>query len=327
MSYNYGAYKIVNINVCIRMPRSRSVSMDAGGYESDDIRPGPLTGVPFRRRLLPPICQRRTLVPGSRILHIDTMDGKEGRICLETEGDHASKKDLVASTRCYVHNFEKEPNISTALIGNETIDVVIYSGIQYVHQTSDILRGLCRILRPGGLLLLVIFLQEKMLETNTENTTCSDDGEYARKILTYLRGQLSSSGFSLIVDETSASMESSEGDDVINIEYYGSNEWPYAYIAAERDAYTMEDSSLLEIDTSGRLVYADWSDNNISQGKGKMVFSTRIALYKDMVKDARDLGIPASAIPSLPLNPTKDDVSRARSHLAAIMSSFVCSGL
>ena len=49
--------------------------------------------------------------------------------------------------------------------------------------------------------------------------------------------------------------------------------------------------------------------------------------YKQMASDARDIGIPASAIPALPDNPTKEDLRRARDLLNGIIQSFLSSGL
>ena len=46
-----------------------------------------------------------------------------------------------------------------------------------------------------------------------------------------------------------------------------------------------------------------------------------------MVADARDLGIPASAIPQLPTNPTEAELRAARDRLAGMIASFLSSGL
>jgi hypothetical protein len=46
-----------------------------------------------------------------------------------------------------------------------------------------------------------------------------------------------------------------------------------------------------------------------------------------MVADARDLGIPASAIPQLPANPTEPELRAARDRLAGMIASFLSSGL
>lgn len=49
--------------------------------------------------------------------------------------------------------------------------------------------------------------------------------------------------------------------------------------------------------------------------------------YRQMAQDARDIGIPASAIPSLPDNPSKEDLKSARDRLNGIIQSFLSSGL
>lgn len=50
-------------------------------------------------------------------------------------------------------------------------------------------------------------------------------------------------------------------------------------------------------------------------------------LPAQMVADARDLGIPASAIPQLPTNPTEAELRAARDRLAGMIASFLSSGL
>lgn len=49
--------------------------------------------------------------------------------------------------------------------------------------------------------------------------------------------------------------------------------------------------------------------------------------YKQMSRDAQDIGIPASVIPQLPPNPTKDELRQARDHLDRMMQSFLSAGL
>lgn len=46
-----------------------------------------------------------------------------------------------------------------------------------------------------------------------------------------------------------------------------------------------------------------------------------------MVADARQLGIPAYALPTLPSQPTADELRSARDRLAALMASFLSAGL
>ena len=51
------------------------------------------------------------------------------------------------------------------------------------------------------------------------------------------------------------------------------------------------------------------------------------AAYHQMARDARELGIPASAIPQLPASPGKEELRRARDRLSGIMASFLSAGL
>lgn len=46
-----------------------------------------------------------------------------------------------------------------------------------------------------------------------------------------------------------------------------------------------------------------------------------------MAADARTLGIPASAIPQLPAQPTAAELQAARDRLAGMMASFLSAGL
>ena len=46
-----------------------------------------------------------------------------------------------------------------------------------------------------------------------------------------------------------------------------------------------------------------------------------------MVADARNLGIPASAIPQLPARPTAAELRAARDRLAGMMASFLSAEL
>jgi len=46
-----------------------------------------------------------------------------------------------------------------------------------------------------------------------------------------------------------------------------------------------------------------------------------------MQRDARDLGIPASAIPALPPQPTAEQLRAARERLEGMIASFLSSGL
>ena len=50
-------------------------------------------------------------------------------------------------------------------------------------------------------------------------------------------------------------------------------------------------------------------------------------LHVQMAADARQLGIPASAIPALPAQPGADDVRTARARLEAIIASFLSAAL
>ena len=49
--------------------------------------------------------------------------------------------------------------------------------------------------------------------------------------------------------------------------------------------------------------------------------------YKEMCSDARIMGIPASALPQLPQNPTKEDLRSARDYLNLMIQSFLSAGL
>lgn len=51
------------------------------------------------------------------------------------------------------------------------------------------------------------------------------------------------------------------------------------------------------------------------------------AAYKQMSRDAQELGIPLPAIPPLPANPTKEELRQARDHLDRMMQSFLSAGL
>jgi hypothetical protein len=51
------------------------------------------------------------------------------------------------------------------------------------------------------------------------------------------------------------------------------------------------------------------------------------AAYTQMSRDAQELGIPASAIPPLSANPTKEELRQARDHLDRMMQSFLSAGL
>lgn len=46
-----------------------------------------------------------------------------------------------------------------------------------------------------------------------------------------------------------------------------------------------------------------------------------------MAADARELGVPASAIPPLPPNPSAADVRAARDRLSGLLASFLSAGL
>jgi hypothetical protein len=49
--------------------------------------------------------------------------------------------------------------------------------------------------------------------------------------------------------------------------------------------------------------------------------------YRMLVADARDLGIPASAVPLLPEEAGPEQIRRARDHLQKMVASFLSSGL
>jgi hypothetical protein len=49
--------------------------------------------------------------------------------------------------------------------------------------------------------------------------------------------------------------------------------------------------------------------------------------YKQMSRDAQELGIPASVIPKLPDTPTKEELRQARDHLERMIQSFLSAGL
>ena len=51
------------------------------------------------------------------------------------------------------------------------------------------------------------------------------------------------------------------------------------------------------------------------------------AAFEAMARDAMEIGIPASAIPKIPLNPNEKDLRDARDHLNAIILSFMSSEL
>ena len=55
--------------------------------------------------------------------------------------------------------------------------------------------------------------------------------------------------------------------------------------------------------------------------------SMRLGMYMDCARDARDLGIPASAIPALPSSATAEDILHAQMHLEAMICSFLSAGL
>ena len=51
------------------------------------------------------------------------------------------------------------------------------------------------------------------------------------------------------------------------------------------------------------------------------------AAFEAMARDAMEIGIPASAIPKIPLNPSEKDLREARDHLNAMIMSFMSSEL
>ncbi|KAL4426973.1 hypothetical protein ABPG77_009534 [Micractinium sp. CCAP 211/92] len=51
------------------------------------------------------------------------------------------------------------------------------------------------------------------------------------------------------------------------------------------------------------------------------------AAYHEMAADARQLGIPASAIPALPDHPTAEQLRAARERLEGMVASFLSAGL
>lgn len=69
----------------------------------------------------------------------------------------------------------------------------------------------------------------------------------------------------------------------------------------------------------------------LGKGEGKDISTSTIerwtAAYQQMVRDAQDLGIPASVIPKLPANPTKEELRQARDHLDRMVQSFLSAGL
>lgn len=49
--------------------------------------------------------------------------------------------------------------------------------------------------------------------------------------------------------------------------------------------------------------------------------------YRQAVRDAEALGIPSSAMPKLPANPSVSEIRQARDYLGAMVASFLSSGL
>ena len=50
-------------------------------------------------------------------------------------------------------------------------------------------------------------------------------------------------------------------------------------------------------------------------------------MYEQQAEDAQAIGLPASAVPKLPTEPTQEDISQAQGKLAQIMQSFVSAAL
>lgn len=236
---------------------------------------------------------------------------------VEVVGHGMNEAELAANlrlSRYFVRNLKADPSLRE--LGTGEFDVVLCAaGIQYLTKPVEVLREVARVLKPGG--VLIVSFSSHCFQEKAIAAWLARPGVQRRVEL--VQAFLTAAGFSVV--STVAHSNESEGS-------LGDR---FAAVVGVRPQNLAEQQGVdvKRMAASGipPALWTDFSSTSDAGGVDQRTLERWIAAYEQMGDDAQAMGIPASAIPPLPTNPTAAQVRSARDHLAGMIASFLSSGL
>lgn len=260
------------------------------------------------------------LQPGWRVLDLCAADSSHlppGLRLAAVQGLGMSAAELAANpqlTGWSVQDLNRQQRLGG--VADASLDAVLCAcGVQYLTQPEAVFAEVRRALRPGSLFILSFSgscWEDKAIAGWLQRPSLRARAQLVQQLL-------AAAGFppaqEVLWDPPAAGSNSSESSG-------GGRGDPFAALVAARPAAEVEQAAAL---TPPALREAD-----AASGGGAVspeALERWVVAYCQMAADARELGVPASAIPPLPPNPSAADVRAARDRLSGLLSSFLSAGL
>lgn len=255
---------------------------------------------------------RRYLKPGYKIL--DLCSSCNSHIPTELQhkitviGHGMNKTELEANkqlTSFFVQDLNQSPMLDN-LETNDFNAVLCCCGIQYLAKPVDVLKQVNRILKPGG--VVVISFSSDCFEEKAIAGWLSRDMDARQRLV---QSYVTTAAFEMKNKSSSMVVQHTEDDFSAIV----------AFKAETQQAIPQNALGEIELLTTA-----------INQAGGSMNVSAAtlerwVDAYKQQCRDAHMLGIPLSALPQLPRNPSVVGIKNARDHLDKMIASFLSAGL
>jgi hypothetical protein len=196
-----------------------------------------------------------------------------------------------------------------ARLADASFDAVLCcAGLQYLRRPEHVLAEVARVVRPGGLVILSFSthsFEEKATRAWLSRKTLQEKRELTKR-------WLAAGGLNCISEIVRDPLKECD-------------------LAGERTIFDpfcciIADKSSAEL-TTAAIVSPALVEMDAGQGVAGAALERWRMAYNQMARDAEAMGIPASAVPSMPVDADEETVRQARDLLRGIIASFVSSGL